>query len=240
MYLDHLVKKSTEVDINTVGANLPQPGISERLGSGLQNWVRNTRISAPLKWTTSAMEKHPLLGLGAGALLGAGIGTVGTLGMNLWERFRNRHLPEDQRPDNNLRGSLLRGAGLTALISGLGAGGLSYWHHKNASFMSGGNIANQVINKLGQDPSLSGMQKNQLAGMIQNLPQQQLVQLNTLLGNVTGAGIGALIAKFLLNLGFTGTVLMTLVGGAVGGLIGSSRNQNPMQSQNMFGQSRLF
>ena len=85
------------------------------------------------------------------------------------------------------------------------------------------------------DHSLNTYQRSQLQAYIAQLGQADQERLYRTIRSVAGAGIGAAIARFLMNAGFTGTVLSGLAGGLIGSAMGRTSRMNP-QLTNMFGQ----
>ena len=77
---------------------------------------------------------------------------------------------------------------------------------------TGSNPFDSINNKLMRDINLSFTQKSQLANMVANLPIEKARELDSMLSGAIGAGIGVLIAKYLLNLGFGGSTLFAILG----------------------------
>jgi len=92
-----------------------------------------------------------------------------------------------------------------------------------------------ISTRLAQDSGLSFSDKAQLSGMLNQLSQGQAFELARILRTITGAGVGALIAKFLFRLGIGGTI----VGSILGGVVGSRRGGDPVK-RDVFGNARLF
>lgn len=66
---------------------------------------------------------------------------------------------------------------------------------------------NNLETKLLQDFTLPYNQRLSLVGFLQSLPQGVQNQINTATSTLVGAGIGAAIAKLLLNMGIGGTLI---------------------------------
>ena len=77
-----------------------------------------------------------------------------------------------------------------------------------------------VVSAIYSEPSthLSLRQKQQLSQEIQGLSPYELKRLLTLIRGAGGAGVGFLIAKYLLGLGKRSTILSMIVGGIAGAM----------------------
>ena len=108
---------------------------------------------------------------------------------------------------------------------------------KQASFYgnSGSSPESFISNKIALDSGLSFNEKTQLSGLIGQLSDGQTGELAKLLRTITGAGVGLVIAKYLLKLGLGGTILSTIIGGAIG-----SRMGGKSLSRDVFGNARLI
>lgn len=93
-----------------------------------------------------------------------------------------------------------------------------------------------ILRRLASDPSLNNFQRSQLRAMVAQLSAAQKDTLRQRVSMVAGAGIGALIARFLLNMGLTGTILTALAGGAAGHLFGRPDSRTNGSLTNVFGQ----
>lgn len=141
----------------------------------------------------------------------------------------------------------------SALLGGAGVGGASWLlgtllnmqrrklrekqMGKQASFYgnSSADPSSYISSRIALDPKLGFSEKTQLSGMINKLSDGQTQELAKLLRAAGGATIGALIAKYLLRLGLTGTVLGAILGGAVGSQWG-----NKSIDRDVFGNARLI
>jgi hypothetical protein len=86
---------------------------------------------------------------------------------------------------------------------------------------------NNLETKLLQDFTLPYNQRLSLVGFLQSLPQGVQNQINTATSTLVGAGIGAAIAKLLLNMGIGGTIIFSILGGMAGRNFGVSNNYAP-------------
>ena len=117
---------------------------------------------------------------------------------------------------------------------------------KKASTFIGGNGINemnnilfQINNKIMGDMNMNFDQKRQLMTYVQTLPKPALFDLYPLLGTASGGGIGYLIAKKLLGLGFTGTILTTILGASAGLATGIFMQNNSIPTFDPFGGQSL-
>ena len=100
------------------------------------------------------------------------------------------------------------------------------------------NILFQINNKIIGYMNMNFDQKRQLMTYVQTLPKPALFDLYPLLGTASGGGIGYLIAKKLLGLGFTGTILTTILGASAGLATGIFMQNNSIPTFDPFaGQS---
>ena len=114
------------------------------------------------------------------------------------------------------------------LGAGLGAGLGAYsgmvrqpGYYKSAAWRGGdpfGDPTDQILTALQSDTGLGTYQKMQMMAQVAQLPQYQAAQLAQMLGSVAGAGVGALIARFLLGAGTLGTA----VGAGMGYMAGNA------------------
>ncbi len=81
--------------------------------------------------------------------------------------------------------------------------------------------------KLLQDFTLPYNQRMALIGYVQTLPYSIQSQLNTATSTVMGAGIGAIVAKLLLNMGLKGSILLSILGGLMGRTAGINNSLTP-------------
>ncbi len=128
-----------------------------------------------------------------------------------------------------LRGDIGRHASLGALAGSALLGGLAGqagYRYKQSSF--GGR--QQVLEALKRDPALSTGEKLRLSNALGSLSTRELQDLIRRLGTAGGAGIGALVARFLLDRGRGGM----LIGAVTGGVI--ARNVLDKKNRNAFGQ----
>lgn len=185
-------------------------------------------------------SKDPVSGAVAGGITGIGTGALGGLLYNLLQKNPGSYLT-----------SALAGAGILGL-GGAITGSTLGWQNRNinrmkealnkygaekktAGFMppfgmaSDADIKQALIAKLMSDMSLNYSQKNALQSYIQNLDSRATQSLKPLMSGVIGSGIGAAIANKLLGMGYTGTILFSIIGGIMGYGLNSSQ---PSISQN--------
>ncbi len=94
------------------------------------------------------------------------------------------------------------------------------------------------------DQAMVTGEKMHLLSTVQDLPEHQLSALASILRSVVGAGVGYVIAKFLLNTGSLGQSLGAAAGGLFGAMSGSSLPTNSFGEQSdpdndVFGRRRF-
>lgn len=175
-----------------------------------------------------------LTGAGIGAGLGAGIGF--------------------------LRGNASKGA-----LLGAGSGGLLIYllnrlaqyrdnqinatYGKRASVkqsfygMTETNPEDLIESKIQSDTTLPSWMRSQLLQFIPQLSDSEARSLASLLRSSAGGGVGYVVAKYLLGLGFTGRVLSALAGAylgfMIGGLPNNSQGQEVDTKKDVFGRPRF-
>jgi hypothetical protein len=173
--------------------------------------------SKPLIPFLNVAAKSPL----AASLLTAAVSGGLGYGLGAYKDWSNGY-----RGKSNKR----RYATIGALLGGLGSylpadyvyrnvpktAGLRQAFCKSSFFMDPG-VELELRNKISQAQTLSYMERQFLSDAVSNLSTSQQSDLLRLLGGVGGGAIGFVIAKYLLNLGVTGQVLLTLLGALQGG-----------------------
>lgn len=91
-----------------------------------------------------------------------------------------------------------------------------------------------LTNKINSDNNISFAQKNELINQIRTLPTSSLAEFYPLMGMASGAGIGYIVAKKLLSLGKTGSILASILGGTMGLGIGLNGLQNSIPTFDPF------
>ena len=101
---------------------------------------------------------------------------------------------------------------------------------------------NIIVNKIMDDGTINFDQKQQLITMVKQLSESDASKLSKVVGPIIGGGIGFIVAKFLLGLGFSGQVLFSLAGALLGS--SSSGVQPPTPAftpvSNLFNQQTFF
>jgi len=193
-----------------LGAKIPELLAGKQTLKAVPDWIERAHAN-PLR--------SGMMGAGAGAGVGALLSIL---------------LQKDPR-----LGAML-GAGALGGGSWLAGTMMNLKHKqqaKQASFYgnSGSSPASFISNKIAQDGGLSFNEKTQLSGLIGQLSDGQTGELAKLLRTITGAGVGALIAKYLLKLGLGGTILSSILGGVVGSRLGGKSID-----RDVFGNARLI
>lgn len=73
-----------------------------------------------------------------------------------------------------------------------------------------------IESKILSDPTISYGDRMALIDYVKDLSFTQKNQLESLTSTAIGAGVGALVAKFLLGLGIKGTIISSILGGLIG------------------------
>lgn len=189
-------------------------------------YMAANRPGSRIKAITQGALKNAL----AGGIVGAGInyfrsGKPETMEVEVYNpRTGNMEIKEVTVPTDKVKTPLwkdmliggLVGGGIGGLIGNTGHFDYKY-RNKFSSFGPSQDILAILNSKIMSDTAMDFTQKKELMTYIQSLPSQTITQFVPLLGQLLGAGAGALIAKKLLGLGFTGSILSALAGGILGG-----------------------
>lgn len=209
------------------------PGTTEgsleyQMGAKIPELLKNKQVLAPVANWIERAEGNPLRSGMLGAAAGAGGGAL--LGLLLQKDPRLAALLGAGAAGG---GSWLAGTLMNMQRKRLAARGLV----KPASFYGDldSDPSEFISTRLAQDSGLSFSDKAQLSGMLNQLSQGQSFELARILRTITGAGVGALVAKFLFRLGIGGTILGSILGGVVG-----SRHGGNAIKRDVFGNARLF
>jgi len=173
---------------------------------------------------TNLMANSPstaaiLAGLGAGGL---GYGTS-----YLVNKLFPKRESEETRTRRNI--GITAGTGILGALSAYLIGKEINRHRASpvakeaASAFMGGPDAD-IIAKISQDFSMTSGAQESLAMQVMQLQPTQKYSLLNLLSGVSGAAIGLIISRFLLKMGFTGQVLLTLAGGFLGSHFGGPKD----------------
>jgi hypothetical protein len=220
----------------------PTPGTREwtigyQAGKTLPSWAIGKGMLRPLRYGLDSLGTNHLAAgatgaivgglagagsalvsggnIGRGTLTGAGTGLAGMLLASMYARNRLANTPAYQLP---------RPA--------------RPWEEKRA-FASDPTMV--IQQKLMSDGSLSYSDKSIILQQINQLDAGQKSHLADVLRTAMGAGIGVLIARYLLKFGIGGTALLGIIGGAVGSQYFGNRNaygQRMDTSSDPFGRAR--
>jgi len=166
------------------------------------------------------------------------LGSAATLLSALAARhfIKNKKLNEGEGEEAASSSANKWGLGTAALTAALS--GLAYYKLKDqvptTQYLTKYSSAPDIIAAVSSDSTLTYAQQAALLSAISHLSTEQEAELNRKIGYATGAGVGAIVARFLLGLGVPGTIL----GGIVGGAIGSSAFFNP-PTYDAFGNIRI-
>ena len=190
-----------------------------KTGSRVWNDLIADKLSRAFNWGTSSQGKA----VGTAGLLGA---AAGGLGNYLWDR--------SQGEGGGSIGRVLTAALLTGALSAAGTAYAQNSHNKKEMWLSKAGAADgavtQIIKTLQKDPTLSPSDLMAISSALKRAQRSDIDALHKLLSTAAGAGIGALVMRFL---GARGLLPM-LAGGLMGALFGS-RDSEP--KRNAFGQT---
>lgn len=93
----------------------------------------------------------------------------------------------------------------------------------------------RIFRMINAAPDLSFTEKSQLTSGVAQLGQYDVINLMRSLSGVTGAAVGAIIARYLLNKGLIGTVLGAIFGSTVAKSIFGSGPKNDLGQESMQG-----
>lgn len=212
-------------------SDLTRTQMAYRLGAAAPDHLEGRNLLGPVGSYLSSLGNDTLRSL----LLGASFGALGGVGYGLGTG--RRVLPAA------LSGSAIGGAGSAALSEVIRAWqsmGTSPAQPKQAAAFSADPLL-AVRAALLADGSVDSESKTALMRMLPELSSVEATQLAGLLRTAAGAGVGVLIARYLLRLGFVGTVLSALVGGYAASRFGGTKNfyGQPADTQSdLFGRSR--
>jgi hypothetical protein len=213
-----------------MGTDLARGNFGYHLGTRLPE-VAELPLARPVgNWLTN-VAYHPgraiLGGTALGGLVGAGFGAM-------------------------TRRDPLHTALLGAVLGGAGSGVASGLTHllnppvKRAFYAQdeNSNPLQFIQAQLFGDRGMGSAEKASLMQSVGQLSPAQLQTLTQMLRTGVGASVGLLIARYLLRLGFTGSLLLALAGGALGSRMGRSPanafGDRPDREFNPFGQRRLL
>lgn len=213
----------------------PIPGTTEgslsyQLGAKIPQLLEGKQSLAPVADWMDRAEANPWRSGLYGGLAGAAGGAI--LG----------HLLERDPAVAAMLGAGGAGGGawLIGTLMNLRKQKLREQHHlqKAASFYGHSTTDPQafILARVAQDPSIGFQAKSQISQSLDQLTAGQISDLAKLIRTAVGAGVGALVAKYLLRLGLGGTILGALVGGYTGSRFGGSKSIE----RDLFGNARLL
>ena len=81
----------------------------------------------------------------------------------------------------------------------------------------------EILNSIRRDMSLNYSQKRELSSLVSNLSPHETTELSSVLKSTIGGGVGYIVAKYLLDLGITGKIILSLIGAVTGSLFGQNK-----------------
>jgi hypothetical protein len=200
----------------------PQSGVY-RFGAGARDYL--SRAGSGLG---DILNKGPMQG---GAL---GAGLAGLAGGALSVAQGSRH------PVRNTLLAALLGAGVGAYSGAVRQPG----YYKAAGWRMGGDPRADILQALADTPMGFG-EKAKMMAAVPQLSDMQAQQLQMLISRVAGAGVGAVISRFLLGAGLMGMTFGGLVGGWMGGQMASQARPDAsgyptLGNRNFAGQSYQY
>ena len=204
-------REQNPMDAATRSYDRFDPSLTNKLEPVYDNHVQPF-VSRLGRGAGNVMQSGYTPAAGGGALLGAGIGAL----LNF---LRNRVSGEEGGYDS--------AAGLGAL-AGAGMGAYGHWNRANLqkqAFSLGGVDPLQAIQN---DHSLSWSERQALVSAVQKLNSSDIQQLKRLLATAMGAGVGAIIMRFVASKGLMSTALGAILGGVIGNNMVSSPKRNSL------------
>lgn len=228
-----------------------------KLINSIKSFNQNYPYISPGFWIDKATNLGPI---GAPLSLGLAIGGLAAGGTYLGTKAYKAYKGEEEDPEENKQNAISGGilGGLIAAAAGymtvrdkekkqqiMNAGNEN---KKSASFnkkaypMFGApfqqlphhgfspDYTNVITNKLMGDMSLSYSDKQELSRMIQSLTESQKSQLSKVIAPMVGGGIGFVVAKFLLGLGFKSQILFSIAGAMIGNVMQHGLHYNHMST----------
>ena len=156
---------------------------------------------------------------GKGALIGGGLGALGLSGLGYMNRNPNWAESLGLKAPTGSRA-------IAASPDTLASQEKSLMSNKSANLIKrayGLSHGDPVTAKIYRDSQLTLRQKGELATQVSYLNAQQKSRLSRMISGAMGAGVGVIVAKFLLGMGKYSTILTALVSGLAGASIGGSR-----------------
>ena len=213
----------------TAGSHLPSAAINAGMLRPLRpvidslgtNHLRSGAIGAGVGAAAGAGMSAVLGGDPTrGAVAGAGVGGLGMLLASMYARNRLNNIPRYQEP-------------------------LPEVPRTKAAFYALSTPADSDIeDRVMEDGSLSYIDRSTILRYVNQLSPQHKNELSRLIGPIVGAGVGAAIARYLLQMGIGGTGLLSIIGAVVGHSMTSSPmnafGQHTDASRDMFGQRRYI
>jgi hypothetical protein len=184
----------------------PDNSFGSSIGAAARGVADSGPVSLARRVGAAPFNHGPALG----GVAGTGLGAAAGYGIG---KLINRFSDDEDENDRSTSGALIGAA-----LGGLGGTMLGGMRQKAASGF-GGDL-DYVRMRIFQDPELDSSDRQGLLSAVSNLSDPQLSSLGNLLRTAVGAGIGALISKFMLRTGFGGTLLGAAIGGILGMRVG--------------------
>lgn len=104
--------------------------------------------------------------------------------------------------------------------------------------MTASEAEGRIYRMINAAPGMSFTERSQLTAGVAQLNPQDIMTLARSMAGLSGAAVGALIARFLMNKGLLGTVLGAIFGGSIANaLFGNSLPKNDLGMPSMQGRS---
>ena len=190
-----------------------------------KQYVKQTGNYLPkAEWFLDQRDKLQEAGYTAG---GAGAGAA--TGHLLHDLLRGEDEEGDEKRDWKYWLATLGGGAL----GGVGANRLTHALRKEGAWRAPGfetsakSEIQQVVDMIRMAPGLSFNQRAQLMSGVSSLSGMDAAQLKRLIGTTGGAGVGYVVARFLMNKGKSTQVIMALLGGVLGSAVFGGGNKTP-------------
>lgn len=106
----------------------------------------------------------------------------------------------------------------------------NYFKKESSAWGTVGSDKTYILQKIFMDSAMAAAEKQQLANGVERLSDAQAARLKQMISAGFGAAAGAIVAKYLAGLGIAGTLVASVLGGALGGAMGRTPKKNTHDS----------